>query len=164
MVREKEQAEEEATEKLKEAVVATLWRVLCGKKNGAEARSKNVADNWRVTRQQLDAAFVEYAQLMARHPAALDREYKTGQSVLNALNGLHDIDELKIASGIQTRKGLDLYLDILRGLSDNNTHKATDRQVAVEWNKRVTAMYDAAGGDKARAQIRHSMVSLARRM
>ena len=94
----------------------TLWRVLCGKKNGAEARSKNVADNWRVTRQQLDAAFVEYAQLMARHPAALDREYKTGQSVLNALNGLHDIDELKIASGIQTRKGLDLYLEILRGL------------------------------------------------
>ena len=128
--------------------------MLRGKKNGAEARSKNVADNWRVTRQQLDAAFVEYAQLMARHPAALDREYKTGQSVLNALNGLHDIDELKIASGIQTRKGLDLYLEILRGLSDNNTHKATDRQVAVEWNRRVSAMCEAAGGDKARAQVR----------
>ena len=154
IVREKEKAEEEAAEKLKEAVVATLWRVLRGKKNGAEARSKNVADNWRVTRQQLDAAFVEYAQLMARHPAALDREYKTGQSVLNALNGLHDIDELKIASGIQTRKGLDLYLEILRGLSDNNTHKATDRQVAVEWNRRVSAMCEAATGDKARAQIR----------
>ena len=32
--------------------------------------------------------------------------------------------------------------------------KATDRQVAVEWNRGVPAMYEAAAGDKATAQVR----------
>ena len=50
--------------------------------------------------------------LLGASPTALQRHWKTGQTVLGALNGLHSEDEMKVFSGIQTRKGYDLYLKV----------------------------------------------------
>ena len=61
-----------------------------------------------VSGQQLDRAFQQYTHLLGASPAALQRDWKTGQNVLQALNGLQGEDEMRVYSGIQTRKGTEL--------------------------------------------------------
>ena len=106
---------------------------------------------------QLDSAFVQYTHLLGASPTALQRHWKTGQTVLGALNGLHSEDEMKVFSGIQTRKGYDLYLQIVRDLSKGNQQKVSAKATAIEWNVRVSQMLsnaEAQGPPEAAEQIR----------
>ena len=107
-----------------------------------------------VSGQQLDTAFQQYTHLLGASPAALQRDWKTGQTVLQALNGLQGEDEMRVYSGIQTRKGTELYLEIVRELSKGNTHKVTAKAIAIEWNVRVQSMLSAAQGESAKDHIR----------
>ena len=107
-----------------------------------------------VSGQQLDTAFQQYTHLLGASPAALQRDWKTGQTVLQALNGLQGEDEMRVYSGIQTREGTELYLEIVRELSKGNTHKVTAKAVAIEWNARVESMLSAAQGESAKDHIR----------
>jgi len=74
--------------------------------------------------------------------------------VLQALNGLQGEDEMRVYSGIQTREGTKLYLEIVRELSKGNTHKVTAKAIAIEWNARVESMLSAAQGESAKDHIR----------
>jgi hypothetical protein len=107
----------------------------------------------RVSAQQLDRAFVDYTHLLGADPSALQRDWKTGQTVLQALNGLHGEDETKVYSGIQTRKGYALYLQIVRDLSKGNKNKVSAKSSAVEWNVRVERMMANATGAVAKKHI-----------
>ena len=114
------------------------------------------ADEPVVSDLQLDSAFVQYTYLLGASPTALQRHWKTGQTVLGALNGLHSEDEMKVFSGIQTRKGYDLYLQIVRDLSKGNQQKVSAKATAMEWNVRVSQMLSnaEAQGPGAAEQIR----------
>ena len=115
------------------------------------------ADEPVVSDLQLDSAFVQYTYLLGASPTALQRHWKTGQTVLGALNGLHSEDEMKVFSGIQTRKGYDLYLQIVRDLSKGNQQKVSAKATAMEWNVRVSQMLsnaEAHGAPGAAEQIR----------
>ena len=96
---------------------------------GKAKLSKNTA-NAAASQQQLDVAFMQYTTLLSQ-TSALQRDWSTGQSVLAELNKLHGRDEQMIFTGIQTRKGMELYLDLLKQLSDTNTHKVSERQMSI---------------------------------
>jgi hypothetical protein len=106
------------------------------------------ADEPVVSDLQLDSAFVQYTYLLGASPTALQRHWKTGQTVLGALNGLHSEDEMKVFSGIQTRKGYDLYLQIVRDLSKGNQQKVSAKATAIDSNA------EAQGPPEAAEQIR----------
>ena len=105
---------------------------------GKAKLSKNTA-NAAASQQQLDVAFMQYTTLLSQ-TSALQRDWSTGQSVLAELNKLHGRDEQMIFTGIQTRKGMELYLDLLKQLSDTNTHKVSERQMSIAWNKHVMGL------------------------
>ena len=147
--RAKDQAEKEqndARERL-ESVSRKLSLLLLGS-------DKCVDGGTPMKAHQLDAAFIQYTQMLGASPTALQRDWKTGQTVLEALNGLHGEDEMKVYSGIQTRKGCDLYLRIVRDLSKGNKHKVTAKAIATEWNVRVEQLLAQTQGNAAKEQIR----------
>ena len=45
----------------------------------------------------------------------------------------------RLPTAIQTRLGYDMYVDVLRTLSEGGKRKVTDKKIAVEFNKRVDA-------------------------
>ena len=146
--REKEQAARDANTAQEKAVTETLGRVLLGKAK----LSKNTA-NAAASQQQLDVAFMQYTTLLSQ-TSALQRDWSTGQSVLAELNKLHGRDEQMIFTGIQTRKGMELYLDLLKQLSDTNTHKVSERQMSIAWNKHVTDLLGRTDDEKQKERIR----------
>jgi hypothetical protein len=102
---------------------------------------------------QLDKAFVQYYQMLGSGPTALQREWKTQQSVLGALNELHGQDEDKVFSSIRTRKGFDFYVETVKGLTAGKKHKVFARMVSTAWNTRVQQMLTSAQSDAARQRI-----------
>ena len=104
-VRDKHEREQAAQRQKLESVS----RKLCLLLEGDESASNETI----VSGQNLDMMFQQYTHLLGASPSALQRDWQTGQTVLQALNGLQGEDEMKVYSGIQTRKGLDLYLQIV---------------------------------------------------
>ena len=107
-----------------------------------------------VSDKHLDAAFTQYTHLLGASPTALQRHWETGQSVLCALNELHGEDQRKVYSGILTRNGMELYLQIVRDLSKGNRNKVSAKAIATEWNVRVEQMLTSAQTERAKEQIR----------
>jgi hypothetical protein len=101
----------------------------------------------------LDGAFMQYNQFLTASPTALSREWKTGQSVMRAMWELHGQDEEKIFSAIRTRKGIELYVDVVENLSGDNMRKVSARKIAVEWNARIAAMTAQAKTEDDKRQI-----------
>ena len=126
-------------------VMRKLGELLLGSVEGLEEK--------RVSARQLDRAFVDYTHVLGADPSALQRDWKTGQTVLQALNGLHGEDETKVYSGIQTRKGYALYLQVVRDLSKGNKNKVSAKAVAVEWNMRVERMVANAASAAAKKHV-----------
>jgi hypothetical protein len=106
-----------------------------------------------VKERKLDGAFMQYNQFLTASPTALSREWKTGQSVMRAMWELHGQDEEKIFSAIRTRKGIELYVDVVENLSGDNMRKVSARKIAVEWNARIAAMTAQAKTEDDKRQI-----------
>jgi len=107
-----------------------------------------------ITWQDLDGAFLQYNKFLTASPTALSREWKTGQSVMRAMWELHGQDEEKIFSAIRTRKGIELYVDVVENLSGDNMRKVSARKIAVEWNSRIAAKISEAETEGDKQQIR----------
>ena len=116
--------------------VAKLGELLL-KTTGANSAAK-------VTDTELDGAFILYSQLLGASPTALSRDWKTGQSVLRALNDLQEHDSTEVFSSIQTRAGYELYIDIIKALCNNNKRKVPVIEIAAEWNRRVREKLEQA--------------------
>jgi hypothetical protein len=96
-----------------------------------------------VTNTIFDRAFLKYCEQLGQSPTALHREWKTGQSVLQALNNLQGQDEDTVFQGIQTKKGFELYHAITIELSKDNSRKVSAASVATRWNEIVNKKLDA---------------------
>ena len=115
---------------------------------------ESAAGSALVSHRQLDIAFVNCTQLLGESPTALVREWKTGQTVMAALNGLQGQDETEVFSTLCTRKAYDLYLDLVKDLTGARKAKPTAAKIATEWNVRVRAMLDQENSPAGKKRIR----------
>jgi hypothetical protein len=102
---------------------------------------------------ELDDAYRQFTQLLGNSPNTLYRDWNTRHTVLQALNALQGQDTEKVYTGIRTRVGYAMYLEILESLSHSNQRKVTMAAIATEWNHRVSERVSAATSAKERDEI-----------
>ena len=135
-------------------------RTVMNKLGGLLLDDERPSKTAEVKERKLDGAFMQYNQFLTASPTALSREWKTGQSVMRAMWELHGQDEEKIFSAIRTRKGIELYVDVVENLSGDNMRKVSARKIAVEWNARIAAMIAQAEtqDDKQQIQLEYGFI------
>ena len=75
---------------------------------------------------ELDDAYRQFTQLLGNSPNTLYRDCNTRHTALQALNALQGQDTEKVYTGIRTRVGYAMYLEILESLSHSNQRKCKE--------------------------------------